>query len=440
MTQLGQFSDVTPICVCTHLHTSTHMCTHPHTCAHIHTHVHTSTHMCTHPHTCAHTLICTHTNTSTQCTHTCTHAHTHTHTHIHTHTCTHTHTHKHTHTHTHTVEETLKQGHVPPRQSVYIERRDTIERLRQSLRTLGKREGWLVVHGMAGFGKTVLAAEAVRDSALLREAFPGGVNWLTVGQMADARGRLDESKLLTRMQNLIVRLDEKGQQSSSSSRPGDLESARDYLQKVISEQHPRSLLILDDVWTSDVARHFAVRCRTMVTTRNAAIADAVQTPSVDKVSISEGFSDEEARQMLSLWSGRDLESLPPAADSIVRYCRGSPMALALIGANLRKGARDVRWKQIADKLEASHGAVDIKLLQPEWNYQHPTLKASIDLSVEGLSSELRSLFDLLVVFDYDTLVPLETLATLWDLDTLDADIKMTGALFFFLFCVVFAKG
>ena len=412
----------------THVHTSTHMCTHPHTCAHIHTHVHIHSyvHTPTHPHN-AHTHARMHTHIHTR---------TYTHTHMHTHTQTHTHT----HTHTHTVEETLKQGHVPPRQSVYIERRDTIERLRQSLRTLGKREGWLVVHGMAGFGKTVLAAEAVRDSALLREAFPGGVNWLTVGQMADARGRLDESKLLTRMQNLIVRLDEKGQQSSSSSRPGDLESARDYLQKVISEQHPRSLLILDDVWTSDVARHFAVRCRTMVTTRNAAIADAVQTPSVDKVSISEGFSDEEARQMLSLWSGRDLESLPPAADSIVRYCRGSPMALALIGANLRKGARDVRWKQIADKLEASHGAVDIKLLQPEWNYQHPTLKASIDLSVEGLSSELRSLFDLLVVFDYDTLVPLETLATLWDLDTFDADIKMTGALFFFLFCVVFAKG
>ena len=320
------------------------------------------------------------------------------------------------------VEETLKQGHVPPRQTVYIERRETIERLRQSLRTLGKREGWLVVHGMAGFGKTVLAAEAIRDSALLREAFPGGVNWVTVGQMADARGRLDESKLLTKMQNLIVRLDEKGQQAS---RPGDLESARDLLQKVISEQHPRSLLILDDVWSSDVARHFAVRCRTMVTTRNAGVADAVQTPSVEKLSISEGFSDEEARQMLSLWSGRDLASLPPAADAIVLYCRGSPMALALIGANLRKGAKDARWKQITEKLETSHGALDIKLQQPEWNYQHPTLKASIDLSVEGLSTQLRPLFDLLVVFDYDTLIPLETLATLWEMDTFDADTTMT---------------
>ena len=32
---------------------------------------------------------------------------------------------------------------------------------------------WVVVHGMAGFGKTVLAAEAVRDATLLRQVFPG---------------------------------------------------------------------------------------------------------------------------------------------------------------------------------------------------------------------------------------------------------------------------
>ena len=102
------------------------------------------------------------------------------------------------------------------------------------------------------------------------------------------------------------------------------------------------------------------------------------------------------------------------------------MALALIGSNLRKGAQDVRWQQIADKLEKSHGAFDIKLPQQEWNYQHPTLKASIDLSVEGLSNEVRPFFDMLVVFDYDTLVPQKTLATMWGLDIFDADIKMTG--------------
>ena len=36
---------------------------------------------------------------------------------------------------------------------------------------------WVVVHGMAGFGKTVLAAEAVRDTALCFEVFPGKYFW-----------------------------------------------------------------------------------------------------------------------------------------------------------------------------------------------------------------------------------------------------------------------
>ena len=32
---------------------------------------------------------------------------------------------------------------------------------------------WVIVHGLAGFGKTVLAAEAVRDATILKEVFPG---------------------------------------------------------------------------------------------------------------------------------------------------------------------------------------------------------------------------------------------------------------------------
>ena len=32
---------------------------------------------------------------------------------------------------------------------------------------------WVFISGMPGFGKTVLAAEAVRDANLLEEVFPG---------------------------------------------------------------------------------------------------------------------------------------------------------------------------------------------------------------------------------------------------------------------------
>ena len=67
----------------------------------------------------------------------------------------------------------------------------------------------------------------------------------------------------------------------------DLTYIISYIQ-VISEQHPKSLLILDDVWSFDVAQAFAVRCRTMVTSRNAAVANGILTPQIYSVSVSEG--------------------------------------------------------------------------------------------------------------------------------------------------------
>lgn len=57
---------------------------------------------------------------------------------------------------------------------------------------------------------------------------------------------------------------------------------------MISKQHPNSLLILDDVWTTEVAQAFSVRCRVMVTSRNAAVAERVYTNELYNVSVSEG--------------------------------------------------------------------------------------------------------------------------------------------------------
>lgn len=183
----------------------------------------------------------------------------------------------------------LKRGHVPPRHSVYVDRPELTESIRKKLRQLQGTDGWVVVHGMAGFGKTVLAAEAIRDASLLREVFPGGVHWLAVGQMVTKDGNIDQAKLLTRLQNLIVRLDEK------MARPPNLEAATNALQRILSQQYPQSLLVLDDIWSPEVAQAFSVRCCTMVTSRNSAVASMVQAPHVLPVPIAGGFSEEEGQ-------------------------------------------------------------------------------------------------------------------------------------------------
>ena len=296
-----------------------------------------------------------------------------------------------------------------------------IEKVRKELRELKDRDGWVVLHGMAGFGKTILAAEAIRDADILREVFPDGVHWLAVGQMLTKDGEIDKPKLLTRLQNLIVRLDEK------VTRPPNLESATNTLQRILSKQYPHSLLILDDVWSPEVAQAFSVRCRTLVTSRNSAVASSVQAPQISSLSVSDGFTDEEGLLLLARWLDKDTKDLPKDAEVIIEYCRGSPMVVALIGAILKKNPSERKWKVIVDKLQKKHfHSIKLHASVNEWSYQHATLNASIELSVESLPASLQQLFEMFVVFDYNTLVSTRALEVIWQRDIIETEELLMG--------------
>ena len=53
------------------------------------------------------------------------------------------------------------------------------------------------------------------------------------------------------------------------------------------------------------------------------------------------------------------------------------MAIALIGAMLRKNSTERKWKAIADKMEHKHLVLSTGI--SNWGYGHPTLNASIEL-------------------------------------------------------------
>ena len=95
--------------------------------------------------------------------------------------------------------------------------------------------------------------------------------------------------------------------------------------------------------------------------------------------------------LLAQWLNRRPSQLPKEADSVIECCRGSPMVIALIGAILKKNPDSERkWKLIVEKLKKKHFH-SIKLHAPvnEWSYQHATLNASIELSVENLPPRLQ---------------------------------------------------
>ena len=58
--------------------------------------------------------------------------------------------------------------------------------------------------------------------------------------------------------------------------------------QIIAEQYPKSLLILDDVWSAQVARAFDIHCPTLITSRNAKVVSGFTAPK--RISVADGES------------------------------------------------------------------------------------------------------------------------------------------------------
>lgn len=54
---------------------------------------------------------------------------------------------------------------------MFVTRPKLVDAIKQKLCCLGSDPGWVTVYGMAGCGKTVLTAEALRDHQLLEGTF-----------------------------------------------------------------------------------------------------------------------------------------------------------------------------------------------------------------------------------------------------------------------------
>ncbi|XP_041717239.1 apoptotic protease-activating factor 1-like isoform X3 [Coregonus clupeaformis] len=233
---------------------------------------------------------------------------------------------------THYVQTVLSEGGVPQRPVVFVSRPALVNRVREKLYRLQKEPGWVTVFGMAGSGKSVLAAEAVRDHALITECFPGGVHWLSIGQ-------LDRADLLVRIQSLCFRLEQQCQEQDPSSSlhrpPGSLEEAKERLRFLMLRRYPRSLLILDDIWDSSVLKAFDIQCRVLLTTRDRSLADCV-SGSKSEVAVESGLEEDQALEILALYVNGKPQRLPEQARSIVRECKvcGRPFHLAALSISV----------------------------------------------------------------------------------------------------------
>ncbi|GAA2623340.1 hypothetical protein GCM10010399_63230 [Dactylosporangium fulvum] len=259
------------------------------------------------------------------------------------------------------------------------------------------------LRGAGGFGKTRLATW-ISHRPEIRERFPGGLLWVTIGQ------EVHGADLAERINDLAFAL--------VGSRPAlvDPDAAGAELGRLLDEHDP-VLLVLDDVWDEGQLRPFRFggsRCTRLVTTRIPDLLPA-GTPCVRV----DAMSGTQARQLIM----DGLAGVPAAeADRLADLAGRWPLLLNLVnGALRRRAARGQSPQQaareIAERLRAE-GPAAFDPARPVDRSQ--AVAATIDASLALLSPADRQRYHDLAVFPEDVDIPLDVLSLLWPGGHVDA--------------------
>jgi WD40 repeat protein len=283
---------------------------------------------------------------------------------------------------------------VPPLPPNYIERTAELQSLRALvLRDGGRTVALTALKGMAGIGKTVMAQALCLDE-VTQAAFPDGIIWLPVGK--DPK---DPVPLLREAGKAI------GDSLDGYDSP---QSASNRLRSCLRDK--AALLVLDDVWDPrDVAPFLfdSPTSRLMITTRDGRTAVALGAEQ-QELSV---LTWEQSLELISRWSNCDRPQLPPEAADIVRECACLPLAVAMVGAQLR-GKPD-RWPLVLRKLQNA----DLDRIRQSFpEYPHPDLLRAIDVSMDALPEDLSRRYLDFGVFPEDCAIPEAAAATLWNVD------------------------
>ncbi|MEM9485001.1 MAG: NB-ARC domain-containing protein, partial [Cyanobacteria bacterium P01_F01_bin.116] len=261
----------------------------------------------------------------------------------------------------------------------------------------GSRRGVNSIQGMGGIGKSVLAAAIARDVAV-RQAFPDGVYWVSLGQ---------EPNVLSLQTELAKEL---GDETPDFS---DMSGGKRYLTELLT---PRCcFVVLDDIWQEQHLRAFDVlgdQCQMLITTRDSGLVTGIGAVE-HSLNL---LSSEQARVLLAGWTGCEVTELPPQANEIARECGYLPLALSMAGAMLKKSRR---WDSVLQRLQRA----DLDKIKQQFpDYEYPDLLKMLQVSVDALEPELQERYLDFAVFPEDARIPQTVLETFWaphGLDGLD---------------------
>jgi WD40 repeat protein len=290
---------------------------------------------------------------------------------------------------------------LPPR--AFQNRPDVQRALRDAVAAAA---GPVVLAGMGGSGKSVLAARLAHDvrghaDPELAAATPDGAAWVTVGRDRPvAAVQLELARAL-------------GDQAPDLG--ADWRSGQALLLQLAAQR--RGLVVLDDVWSLESYRPLQLAApgvRIVITTRNMLLARDLGAVQVEVAELARA----DARSLLAAAAGVEVADLPAVADAALDEVGDLALGVAMVGAIIAQhGSR--YWGPLLQRLR---GRQLDKIGYRFTDYEHATLLRAVQVAVDDLDPEDRQSWYELAVFAVGTPAPANALRMLWadrDDDALD---------------------
>ncbi|MUN40912.1 NB-ARC domain-containing protein [Actinomadura litoris] len=226
--------------------------------------------------------------------------------------------------------------------------------------------------GFGGAGKSTLAVAVTRNKRLRRPY--RHVTWLKTDPGTDP------VTLLTELARRL-RIPEPSYTT--------LGQARDAVSAALAGQ--RLLIVLDNVWTRgplDAVLGLGPDCPVLFTTR---ITDLVTMVNAVPIEVDQ-LTQDQAVQILARWTGTPVAHLPPQAYRLCTRLQNLALGVAMAGAMAAHGRSYADILALIElDLQRIEGAFD-----PE--YDHPTLRAAIDVGINELPPADRDRYLRLAAF------------------------------------------
>ncbi|HKV11783.1 MAG TPA: TIR domain-containing protein, partial [Thermoanaerobaculia bacterium] len=260
------------------------------------------------------------------------------------------------------------------------------------------------IHGAGGFGKTALAIELCYDEQV-REHYPDGILWTTMGEEIDAAGRS------ARVLDLIRWWTDEDPPAFET-----VSAASAYLREDLDSK--RVLLVVDDVWRpEDVApfQGLGPRAALLVTTRDSRTLPADSVPiHVDAMEVPE------AVRLLGAGFPAGAEAELKALAALLGEW---PLLLKIVNRQVSSWiSKGLDLREAIHRAENTLKARGLTYFDPKDAKERSQASAlTLEVSLERLSPEERTRFAELAIFPEDTNVSLTVLEKLWQLDPLDVE-------------------